>query len=325
MAHLSLAQPVDATVGKLLELLFRHRRLDSHSDPCGPHPCPDCFARHWEKTKDFIAGGAPVHFVIPAFPAKSRSPRKVLGPLPDLAEKIAIGFLQSFCDQVSHFYPPGARITICSDGHVFSDVLGIPDDQVSAYRGELQRIIRSTGGGSIDMYSLGDAFGTLGFDQMRQILQDRYGNSVEQIRHRVRTDAAARSLFNGIHRFMVEDYSVLRQGISRTKLRAECKELAYQVIQRSNAWGELVAEEFPAALRLSIHPQPSHGEKIGFHLLRTKDNWLTPWHGVVIDDGQHLTLAKRSQAEGMNATLIWRNSRPSHFVAPNALPEELAS
>jgi pyoverdine/dityrosine biosynthesis protein Dit1 len=325
MANLVVAQPVDGIVGQLLELVFRSRRLASDHDPCAEKPCPECFSWHWERTKNFIVKGQPVHFVLPAFPAKSRSPRKVLGPLPDLAEKVALGFLQSFCDQVSHFYQPGARITICSDGHVFSDVLGIPDEQVSAYREELQHLIRSTGGGSIDLYSLADAFGVCDFDQMRQLLNAHHAASIEQIHQRVRTDPAARSLFNGIHRFIVEDQGALRPEISRTKLRTECKEIAYRVIQRSNAWGGLVAVVFPESLRLSIHPQPSHGEKIGFHLLPTKDSWLTPWHGVLIDDGQHLTLAKRSQAEDMNATLIWRNSRPSHFVAPHTTIEEAAS
>lgn len=325
MAQLGLAQPVDGVVGQLLELVFRSRRLASDNDPCARRPCPECFARHWETTKNFIVDEEPVHFVLPAFPAKSRSPRKVLGPLPDLAEKVAIGFLQSFCEQVSHFYQPGARITICSDGHVFSDVLGIPDDQVSAYRAELQHLIRSTGGGSIDVYSLADAFGARGFDEMRTLLNVHYGSPIEGIRERVRTDPGARALFNGIHRFIVEDNSALRPELSRTRLRTECKDIAYQVIQRSNAWGALVAEVFPRSLRLSIHPQPSHGEKIGFHLLPTRDSWLTPWHGVVIDDGEHLTLAKRSQAEDMNATLIWRNSRPSHFVAPHTSIKEAAS
>jgi pyoverdine/dityrosine biosynthesis protein Dit1 len=315
----------DVVVDRLLRLLFRSRRLNSDNDPCAGKPCAECFAWHWRKTSKFVVEGEPVHFVIPAFPAKSRSTKKVLGALPDLAETVAIWFLQSFCDQVAHVYPPGARITICSDGHVFSDVLGIPDEQVSRYRAELQRMIRSTGGGSIDIYSLENVFGELGHDEMRRLLLAGHGSTIEQIRERTRTQTSARSLFNGIHRFLVEDESVLRPEISRTRLRAECKSRAYEVIQRSDAWGALVADVFPRSLRLSIHPQPGHGEKIGFHLIRTADNWLTPWHGVVIDDGSRFTLARRSDAEDMNATLVWRNSRPSHFVVPHDYPEDLVS
>jgi L-tyrosine isonitrile synthase len=310
---------------QLLDFVFRFRRLASTSDPCAERPCAECFARHRDKVTGFLDRGEPVHFVIPAFPAKSRSTKKVLGPLPDLGEAVAVDFLQSFCDQVGHFYPPGARITICSDGHVFCDLLGIPDGAVAAYRAELRRVILATGGGSIDLYSLGDAFQTGDYQLLRTLLVERYGTPVERIRERTRQELAARSLFNGIHRFLVEDEAALRPDVSRTRLRAECKDRAYRVIQRSNAWSALVAETFPHALRLSIHPQPSHGDKIGFHLIRTADNWLTPWHGVVLDDGRRLTLVRRSDAEAMNATVVWRNSRPSHFVAPHAYPEEVAS
>src|SRR5882762_1604140 len=98
--HFDLAQPSDAVVSKLLGFVFRFRRLNSSHDPCAETPCADCFASHWERTRDFIIKGEPVHFIIPAFPAKSRSAKKVLGPLPDFGERIAIWFLQAFCDHV---------------------------------------------------------------------------------------------------------------------------------------------------------------------------------------------------------------------------------
>ncbi|MGB3438166.1 MAG: isocyanide synthase family protein [Actinophytocola sp.] len=308
----------DDTVRQLLQLIFEFRRTDDTAGPCAERPCETCFAVHRDKVRDFVVAGRPVHFVLPAFPAKSRNPNKVLGTLPDLGEHLAIGFLESFCDQLSHVYPPGARITICSDGHVFSDVLGIPDDDVLEYRTELRRMIRATGGGSVDIYSLDDAFRSASFADMRDTLLLKYAQSIDEIRMQVKELPARRGLFNGIHRFMVEDQTALRPELSRTKLRTHCKEMAYQVIQRSNAWGELIGDVFPASLRLSIHPQERHGQKIGFHMIRTTDSWLTPWHGVVVDDGHRFTLVKRSDAENMRASLIWRNSRPSHFVRPAA-------
>ncbi len=312
------AHPTDDTTRRILRLVFEFRRSGDAADPCAEQPCETCFAVHRDKIDNFVAEGQPVHFVLPAFPAKSRNPNKVLGTLPDLAERLAIGFLESFCDQICHVYPPGGRITICSDGHVFSDVLGIPDEDVLAYRAELRKMILATGGGSVDIYSLDDAFPAGSFEERRQILLDRYAQPIDEIRAQVKTDPARRAMFNGIHRFMVEDQTALRTDLSRTKLRTHCKEMAYQVIQRSNAWSELVAEKFPASMRLSIHPQENHGQKIGFHMIRTTDSWLTPWHGVVVDDGRKFTLVKRSDAEDMRASLIWRNSRPSHFVRPVA-------
>lgn len=316
---------LEKTAKQLLSYIFRFRRSQSDNDPCATRPCDECYAAQWKRTTGFLRREEPIHLVIPAFPAKSRNQRKVVGSLPDLGERLAIEFLQSFCEHIRHFHPPGAGITICSDGHVFSDVLGIPDQDVTDYRTELQRIITATGGGAITLYSLDDAFGPASYDEMRDLLVRRHATPLEQIRAEVRSDLAARSMFNGMHRFMVEDQTPLHTELSRTKVREACKDLAYRMIQRSRAWGDLVGAKFPDSLRLSIHPQPSHAEKIGFHLLRTKDAWLTPWHGVVVDDGTSFTLVKRSQAESMNASLIWRNGRPSHYVHPITTSEEIAS
>lgn len=316
---------VEQTTKRLLDFVFRFRRAASAHDPCTEKPCDECYATHWSRVSAFIEREEPIHFVIPAFPAKSANPSKVVGPLPDLGERIAIEFLQSFCEHARHFYGPGARITICSDGHVFADVLGIPDDDVTAYRDELQRVILTTGGDAIGMYSLADAFALESWDEMRESLVERYATPLDVIRQEVRSDLAARSMFNGMHRFMVEDQTPLHPELSRTKIREMCKDIAYVMIQRSRAWGDLVGAVYPDAMRLSIHPQSSHSEKIGFHMLRTKDAWLTPWHGVVVDDSESFTLVKRSQAEAMNALLVCRNGRPSHYVYPNAAIEENAS
>lgn len=313
---LDVNQGADTVSTNILRLVFRMRRVVSESDPCHQRPCATCFALHRSKVRAHVENDQPVHFVILGFPAKSPNPRKVLGSLPDLAEKLALEFMQSFCDQVSHFHRPGARITICSDGHVFSDLVGVADADVSRYRRELEGAIGDMGGGSLELFGLDDVLEGRSFDQARRDLEHRYAMSPEEIRNRVASDGNWQSLFNGIHRFLFEDQVALRPGAARNQVRKQCKDLAYQVIRRSDAWSRLVAERFPGALRLSIHPQACHSEKIGFHLVRTRDNWLTPWHGVVLDDGERLVLVKRSEAEQLNASLVWRNDRPSHFVAP---------
>ncbi|MFL6125189.1 L-tyrosine/L-tryptophan isonitrile synthase family protein [Actinophytocola sp.] len=330
---LAAEEPVGRPRGlaeQILAMTFRFRRLADPDDPCGDEPCATCFAVHEKRVLRFVERNEPVHFLLPAFPAKSRNPGKVLGALPDLGERISVEFLQTFCELVSHVHAPGARILICSDGHVFADLLGIPDDDVTAYRAELRRIIDTLGSEAVGLYSLDDALGSGDYDEMRALLVERYGTPVERLRAEVRTDLSARAMFNGMHRFMVEDHVPLTPGTSRSQVSKQCKELAYRMIQRSRAWGDLVGDVFPDSLRLSIHPQHSHAGKIGFHLVRTKDNWLTPWHGVVVDDGRSVTLVKRSQAERAKASLVWRLGRPSHYVNPHAvnshaLPEENAS
>jgi pyoverdine/dityrosine biosynthesis protein Dit1 len=102
-------------------------------------------------------------------------------------------------------------------------------------------------------------------------------------------------------------------------VKEESKAVAYEVIQRSNAWTRLLAQEFPHALRLSIHPQHPHSDKIGLRITRAADDWLTPWHGVVLLRANDYVLLKRYQAEELGAVLVEKDGRPSHFVAgPNA-------
>ncbi|MCL3992489.1 isocyanide synthase family protein [Streptomyces lavenduligriseus] len=311
-------------------LLDRYRRIDETLAAGDPQDAPGgedgadtaagagCADVHRERIERFVERRAPIHFVIPAFPAKSPNRSKVLGALPDLGEHLALGFLQSLCDYIGHFYEPGARITICSDGHVFGDVVGVTDHAVTAYRQALAEMIEESGFSSLDLYGLDDAFCTTDYPKLRRLLEENYCAPLAELREKVRNDRTTQALFNGIHRFMFED-AVARRGdqATRSQLRKDSKETAYQTILRSNAWSRVVAEKFPQAVRLSIHPQAPDSEKLGLRLLRTKDGWLTPWHGVVLDDGVNRYLVRRWDAEKVHGSVVWRNGRPSHFVAPH--------
>ncbi|MFI7529454.1 L-tyrosine/L-tryptophan isonitrile synthase family protein [Nocardia salmonicida] len=87
----------------------------------------------------FVHHNESIHFVIPDFPAKSPNRSKVRGSTPDPGENIAPGFLQSLCDYVGYFYSPGARITICSDGDVFGDVVDVSEILVTEYLDEIEK------------------------------------------------------------------------------------------------------------------------------------------------------------------------------------------
>lgn len=123
------------TIGEdILKLIFRYRRLLqntlSHSVEELPYPW---LTSHMHKVEFFIKNEQPIHFILPAFPAKSPNPQKVLGTLPDMGEQISLQFLQSLCSQIREIYAPGARLTICSDGRVFSELVGVKDENVTAY------------------------------------------------------------------------------------------------------------------------------------------------------------------------------------------------
>lgn len=65
-----------------------------------------------------------VRMVLPAFPFKSpNSEVKVLGTLPDKAEDLALAHLDGLCAAIEDIYPPGAILTIISDGLVYNGLL----------------------------------------------------------------------------------------------------------------------------------------------------------------------------------------------------------
>lgn len=214
------------TSRRIIETLHRYQRVDESAtadkaEPCAP--CAACFEARSAKIERFIKQGEKIHFVIPAFPAKSPNKKKVLGVLPDLGELMALNFLQRLSEYVGYFYPPGARVTICSDGHVFSDVVGVTDSTVTAYRESLMACIKAANLASLEMFGLDDAFGSDDYPALRGILERDYAVPLGELKDTVRADEAARSLFNGIHRFMYED-ALARggsEGASRTTLRNE--------------------------------------------------------------------------------------------------------
>lgn len=315
----------EAVARSILAHVMRFRRFSDPTASCAGALCPHCLAPHLAKVTSAVALGLPVTFVLPAFPGKSPNLAKVLGPLPDMAERRALEFLQRLCDQIQDFYAPGARIILCSDGRVFSDVVGMRDEDVTAYQDEIARMIADSGLSSIFTFDLDEFSAGLPFDRMRDQLMEQHGESLDELREAVVrggkpvgssvADRETHRLYCGITRFLLEDSTFPGQTRSRTSLQKECRERAYQVIQRSKAWGDLVEMRFPNAVRLSIHPQGCGDKKLGIRLIEP-DHWLTPWHGVAVDVGGRFILLKRAQAEELGGSLVHLDGRPSHYVLP---------
>jgi pyoverdine/dityrosine biosynthesis protein Dit1 len=148
---------------------------------------------------------------------------------------------------------------------------------------------------------------------MRDQLCLNYADTLAAIEKRVHTFDHHQLLFNGIQRFLFEDRIAIEPEKSRTQIRNECKRRTYEVIRRSDAWGRLLSDCFPAALRLSIHPQGPHSEKIGILMGKANDTWLTPWHAVAVKRDGGFCLMPRHEAEALGAQLVMANDRPSYY------------
>ncbi len=302
------------TALRIVQLLFRSRRLLHPEESCARVACPACFAPHVRTIQPFIEQQKPIVFVLPSFPAKSPNPLKVVGALPDLAEQVALRSLQALCDQISRMYAPGARIILCSTGRVLSDLVSVPDESVTEYRLDLESLLEGLGSSALELFSLENALHG-NPEKMRSRLIARYADPLEQVRERALQEPRVRALFNGLHRLLFEDEGVLHPERSPSKALVRSKELACRILQRGAAWNRVIEERYPDAVRLSAYPQEAHSDQLGLFLVETQDMWLMPWHGVLLEQGGSLTLVKRHEAERLNASLVWRNERPSHFVA----------
>ncbi|MFC4160603.1 L-tyrosine/L-tryptophan isonitrile synthase family protein [Chitinimonas lacunae] len=308
-SHAELAQAI-------IKLILHKRRLL----PSAAREAEDFAleaAPHLSKLEYFIARGEPIHMVLPAFPAKSPNRRKTLGVLPDKGEEIALAQIDRLCSDIKKLYAPGAKITICSDGRVFADLVRIPDRDITAYKQDLIGRIGARYPDSIGFFDLDDVFPGYGdFGTIREELMILYGEPLSSLKRRSKEEYAAGEMYKGICKFLYEDFSGLDEfeGLSNTAIQNAARANAYRVIQRSNAWSRLLEDQFDHALRLTIHPQPRVSKKIGVYLTETQDAWRTPWHSVVLKQNDVMTLVPRHEAEASNAFLVFENGRPSHFV-----------
>ncbi|WP_367127983.1 L-tyrosine/L-tryptophan isonitrile synthase family protein [Saccharothrix sp. HUAS TT1] len=308
----------------VLDLMMGHQRL--LPDPGTAHGarCAHCRAAQRAKVEVHVRAGRAIPMLLPAFPAKSPNPDKVLGHLPDLAEELSIAFLEALCARVRAVYPPGARLIICSDGRVFNDLVRIPDPHVSDYQREMHDLLRRLGAEHIGLYSLDDVYPDADPAQMRRKLWADHAPDMAALREEVRGGGPVLGLYRGITRFLFEDAKTPGFRGSNATLQRESRQRAYEVIGRSQAWGNLLAVIHPDAVRLSIHPQPCGHEKFGIFLQHDgdEDRWLTPWHAVAVEQRGRFRLMKHRAAKEAGGRLVLRRGRPSHYLLPTTASQK---
>jgi hypothetical protein len=78
-------------------------------------------AGHVPLVTEQIKSGEPIRLLFSGFGFKlPQSSGKVLGSLPDLGEKLALGHLNGLCSNIARVYEKGAEVHICSDGLVYN-------------------------------------------------------------------------------------------------------------------------------------------------------------------------------------------------------------
>ncbi|KAL5046353.1 hypothetical protein BDW71DRAFT_214639 [Aspergillus fruticulosus] len=291
-AHLKLAEKITT----LFETSLKNTSQDDHWHLSGRNYFID-------RVYSFIKESKKLEFCLPAFPCKSSNPDKVLGVVPDAAEYLALGHLDDFVQRVGTIYEPGATLWIISDGHVFSDCIGVDDALVDSYGAILASqykattTTKSSSSSNIQFTGLEDLFFSspestssfsismldtvsipqpietvrTGSAQKCRLLLDKVGG-IDRTHLRALIDSKhpeTLALYQGQSRFMLEDLGAyLAERSVGTKARKRiASKVAEEMIARNHAYSNLVQLLFPHHIRLSIHAHTNAGPKFGIRLL----------------------------------------------------------
>ncbi|MEO6596612.1 MAG: L-tyrosine/L-tryptophan isonitrile synthase family protein [Planctomycetota bacterium] len=270
-------------------------------------------ARRWRRVREFVRQRQPVQMVILGFPAKSPNRRKTLSDHVDLGEVEGLRTLHEICQSISRVHRPGGVVQICSDGHVFADLVHVTDQNVDCFQTEIESVIVRFGFSTLRTFSARAAYPALEGDALRRQLVADHAKDLAATRAECLETAEGRSQWGGIHRFLFEDDLVLFPELSRNQIRERSKQRAYEVIQRSQSFSSLVQEWFPHAVRLSIHPHLPASAKLGICLVPSEDRWATPWHNALVMTAFGARLMHRAEAEQRGARLCHRDEQFAFF------------
>ncbi|MCB9640252.1 MAG: L-tyrosine/L-tryptophan isonitrile synthase family protein [Myxococcales bacterium] len=309
----SIKEPEDAAKQVLSCILRRGCILPSH-DGKESHIAP--IDLHLSKIQQFIDEQQPIELALQAFPAKIANAQKVLGKQPDRGEWLSLQALDALCEEIATYYPQGARIILCPDGHVIGDLVHLDDEDVDDYLSSLVEMLQRLET-SFEIFQMRDAFGDIALKEARQKLLQTYARTLEEIEEEAQDSATFAAQVDGIYRLLCEDEWARCPKESHPQLLKRVRPLANQVAQRTEAWGRLASMCFPQALRLSPQPQPKHAPKLGISLLEAEEIWSTAWNSVVVERGGKPRLMKRAEAEILGGVLIKEDGRPWWIELPS--------
>ncbi|TDZ22547.1 Spore wall maturation protein DIT1 [Colletotrichum orbiculare MAFF 240422] len=292
-------EPLEATedIVNLFDSFLRYQGKDDQWQACGR-------AYFTDRVRHFTSQHATIELCLPAFPCKSSNTNKVLGKAPDRGEQLALERLHSFVEAIEKVYQPGAKLWIISDGHVFSDCIGVDDADVDAYGEQLKDMNHAVGlargnTGRVGFKSLVDLFELNATESQTELFGLANQLGIPDISHHVRTgltveaelcrqilmagcqpqESAVRAkiksqnpailaLYRGFSRFMLEDLELhpFTQAMTRTQQKKLSTRVAFEMIMRNQAYSNLVELLFPNYVRLSIHAHNNAGPKFGIQL-----------------------------------------------------------
>ncbi|KAI9657803.1 MAG: hypothetical protein M1829_006869 [Trizodia sp. TS-e1964] len=263
-----------------------------------------------------------IEFCLPAFPCKSSNLEKVMGIDPDKGEEIALQQLNHFMEEVGKIYSPGAIVEIVSDGHVFSDCIGVNDDIVDRYSDSLIKMAAEVHNadsirGRVRFNGLADLFALrnissypeeANFIEVPHLLNTQLTKEAEvcrkillagcqidgsAIRKQIDSqESSILSLYRGFAKFMLEDLDLnsLTADLSRSKRKKLASKVAFEMIRNSGPkFGIKLLSNKKCKTVESLKGEAHLGSDDLLHI-------PTPWHNSVFrmenDPTYYVTKAK---------------------------------
>ncbi|KAK5999265.1 Isocyanide synthase xanB [Cladobotryum mycophilum] len=284
---------------------------------------PESILKSQSLIEDFLHRGESIELIMPAFPFKSSNKsKKVLGPLPDEAERVSLLHLNGLCESIRDVTHHNVHLVIISDGISYNDLLGVSDTEVWAYGQALRSLSQESGCRNIRFARIHEL---LGEDSNGPMTQDQYLSQVAMYRigleqnlpggydvaEEISNDPDTTKTYCGYKKFLETERDV-RQ--SRSRNEKENAAIAKKMLRRGKAFAESIRKAYPHSIRLSIHPSTDANKTSIILLPQDNQVVMTPWHGAVVRniDGS-ITMMHARDVPAMTYELIYENDRPTYF------------
>ena len=259
-----------------------------------------------ETLRSFVSKQEPINMVVPAYPFKSPNHEsKVLGPEPDVGERMTLQHFNSIGARIQQIYPPGGHVTIVSDGVCYNDLLGVSDEETFDYAKGLHRITEQLG---LKHLKFTDLFELIGGENSPKTTAD-YASRVGKLKDRIfseflpagydfdeeiKSNKNALMTYRGYMKFLESDLATFfkEKSMSKSGAKKHGSKVARGMIERGKAFSALVDSNCPMHVRLSIHAS-DNTRKLSTALLpheRFSNFPVTPWHNTPYMDSTNDSL-----------------------------------
>jgi pyoverdine/dityrosine biosynthesis protein Dit1 len=298
------------TTANILDV-FELFRMQTHADDQFDTVGRDVLA---DKVQKFVINREPIKFSMLGYPYKSPNIKdKVIGVLPDLAEKVSLDNFNTFDRKIKEVYSPGVNISLIQDGYAFNKVWGdVTDNTVKEYEEMVRDWSKDY---SISWYGMHDFWPKwMSLDDMRNKTVEQFGVTPEELTRRILVDPDVNYLYTGMVKFLELDLAIYNYP-TRNQLHVAAKKTARDMMIMNEAYSALIKANFGDHIRLSMHKSVNNGNKYSFQLIPSPKAWTSPWHcALLINKDGMLETVHRKDAEAAGHELVYQDGRPYYFT-----------